>query len=100
MVKIYEKESRSHVIQAHSSSLSQLALNKTGSIIATTSEKGTLIRLFSTEDGSPIQEVCRGYDKAEIYSISFDKTSNWIACSSDKGTVHIFSVTKVGASTP
>jgi WD40 repeat protein len=99
MVKIYEK-SQSHVIEAHTSSLSQVALNYRGSILATASEKGTLIRLFSTDDGSPIQEVRRGYDKAEIYSISFDKTSNWIACSSDKGTVHIFSVTKVGASTP
>ena len=99
MVKIYEK-SHSHVIQAHSSNLSQLALNFTGSILATASEKGTLIRLFSTDDGSAIQEVRRGYDKAEIYSISLDKTSNWIACSSDKGTVHIFAVTKGGASTP
>ena len=36
----------------------------------------------------------RGSDKAEIYSISFDKMSNWIACSSDKGTIHIFAVTK------
>jgi WD40 repeat protein len=38
--------------------------------------------------------VRRGSDKAEIYSISFDKNSNWIACSSDKGTIHIFTVSK------
>lgn len=93
---IYEKN-HSHVIEAHSSSLSQIALNFTGSILATASDKGTLIRLFSTEDGSPIQEVRRGSDKAEIYSISFDKMSNWIACSSDKGTIHLFAVTKSGA---
>lgn len=36
----------------------------------------------------------RGSDKAEIYSIAFDKNSNWLACSSDKGTIHIFSVKK------
>ena len=34
----------------------------------------------------------RGTDKAEIFSISFDKNSRWIACSSDKGTIHIFTV--------
>lgn len=34
----------------------------------------------------------RGSDKAEIYSITFDKGSSWIACSSDKGTIHIFRV--------
>jgi len=38
--------------------------------------------------------VRRGSDKAEIYSISFDRNSTLIACSSDKGTIHIFNVTK------
>jgi WD repeat-containing protein 45 len=38
--------------------------------------------------------VRRGTDKAEIYSISFDKNSHWISCSSDKGTIHIFTVSK------
>ena len=52
-VTIYEKN-HSHVIEAHTSSLSKLALNYSGSILATASDKGTLIRLFSTEDGSPI----------------------------------------------
>ena len=41
-----------------------------------------------------MQEVRRGSDKAEIYSICFDKQSQWIACSSDKGTIHIFTVSK------
>jgi len=50
--------------------------------------------LFSTEDGTPLQEVRRGSDKAEIYSLTFDKNSRWIACSSDKGTIHIFTVSK------
>ena len=63
-------------------------------MLATASDKGTLIRIFSTEDGSPLQEVRRGSDKAEIFSIAFDKNSNWIACSSDKGTIHIFTVSK------
>ena len=34
----------------------------------------------------------RGSDKAEIYSIAFDRNSTFIACSSDKGTIHIFKV--------
>lgn len=62
--------------------------------MATASDKGTLIRIFRTDDGAPLQEVRRGSDKAEIYSIAFDKNSKWIACSSDKGTIHIFTVTK------
>ena len=69
-----------------------MALNYSGTLLATASDKGTLIRLFSTEDGSALQEVRRGSDKAEIFSIAFDKFSKWIACSSDKGTIHIFTV--------
>jgi WD repeat-containing protein 45 len=90
-VTVYEKNN-SFVIAAHQSSLSCMALNFTGNLLATASDKGTLIRIFSTEDGAPLQEVRRGSDKAEIYSITFDKHSNWIACSSDKGTIHIFKV--------
>jgi len=71
-----------------------MTLNYAGTLLATASDKGTLIRIFSTEDGTPLQEVRRGSDKAEIYSIAFDKLSNWIACSSDKGTIHIFHVSK------
>ena len=41
-----------------------------------------------------MHEVRRGSDKAEIYSICFDRSSQWIACSSDKGTIHIFTVPK------
>ena len=92
-VTIYEKNN-TFIIQAHQSSLSCMALNFSGTLLATASDKGTLIRVFSTEDGTPLQEVRRGSDKAEIYSICFDKMANWIACSSDKGTIHIFNVSK------
>jgi hypothetical protein len=36
--------------------------------------------------------VRRGSEKAEIYSISFDSGSKLLACSSDRGTIHIFSL--------
>jgi len=52
-----------------------MALNFSGSLLATASDKGTLIRIFSTEDGTPLQEVRRGTDKAEIFSLTFDKMS-------------------------
>jgi hypothetical protein len=39
-----------------------------------------------------LQEVRRGTEKAEIYSIIFDNSSKFIACSSDRGTIHIFSL--------
>lgn len=37
----------------------------------------------------------RGAEKAEIYSVAFDPLAKFIAVSSDRGTVHIFSLTSV-----
>jgi len=78
--------------QAHESSISALAISQDGKMCATASDKGTLIRIFGTKDGSQVQELRRGMDKAEIHSLSFDKQYRWLACTSDKGTVHIFSL--------
>jgi WD40 repeat protein len=36
--------------------------------------------------------VRRGLDKAEIYSLALSPNVQWLAVSSDKGTVHIFSL--------
>jgi hypothetical protein len=41
-------------------------------------------------DGSKLQELRRGAERAEIYSISFSANAHWLAVSSDKGTVHVF----------
>lgn len=37
-------------------------------------------------------QVRRGVDRAEIYSIALSPNVQWLAVSSDKGTVHIFSL--------
>jgi WD40 repeat protein len=52
--------------------------------------QGTLIRVFDTASGQPLQELRRGADRAEIYCIAFNYNSQWLAVSSDKGTVHVF----------
>jgi WD40 repeat protein len=91
-VKSYDK-SMTTLINAHESAIACIALNSDGTLIATASDKGTLIRIYSASDGSSIlQEVRRGAEKAEIYSLAFDPLSKFIACSSDRGTVHIFSL--------
>jgi len=90
-VELYNLK-KTTLIEAHSTSLCCFALNFDGTRLATASEKGTLIRIFDTAEGHPLQELRRGADRAEIYSISFNFNSQWIACSSDKGTVHVFSL--------
>ena len=54
--------------------------------------QGTLIRIFDTASGSALQELRRGADRAEIYSICFNPSSQWLAVSSDKATIHIFAL--------
>jgi WD repeat-containing protein 45 len=50
------------------------------------------VRIFSTDTGNALQELRRGREKAEIHSICFDLKGGWLACSSDRSTIHIFTV--------
>ncbi|KAF8006539.1 hypothetical protein BT93_K0747 [Corymbia citriodora subsp. variegata] len=81
---------RTKFIMAHDSRIACFALSQDGKFLATASTKGTLIRVFNAFDGTLLQEVRRGADRAEIYSLAFSSTAQWLAVSSDKGTVHVF----------
>ncbi|CAA0832040.1 Autophagy-related protein 18a [Striga hermonthica] len=81
---------RTKFIMAHDSSIACITLSQDGNFLATASSKGTLIRIYNTHNGSLLQEVRRGADRAEIYSLAFSPTAQWLALSSDKGTAHVF----------
>ncbi|KAG8389457.1 hypothetical protein BUALT_Bualt02G0231400 [Buddleja alternifolia] len=83
---------RTKFVMAHDSRIACFALSQDGNLLATSSSKGTLVRIYNTQDGSLLQEVRRGADRAEIYSLAFSPTAQWLAVSSDKGTVHVFSL--------
>ncbi|GAA0159789.1 scaffold/adaptor protein [Lithospermum erythrorhizon] len=83
---------RTKFFMAHNSRLSSMVLSSDGLFLATSSSKGTLLRVFNTLDGSLLQEVRRGADRAEICSLAFSSTAQWLAVSSDKGTVHVFNL--------
>lgn len=88
-VLLYDSGS-SHIIPAHSGRIACLALNSEGTLLATASEKGTLIRIFKTINGELVQEVRRGTMEAKIYSMAFSSRDEFLAVSSNKGTVHVF----------
>lgn len=80
------------LIKAHESRVVCIALTNDGRLFATASSKGTLIRIFNTLDGSLLQEVRRGAERADIYSLAFSTTAERLAVSSDKGTIHVFNL--------
>uniref|UniRef100_A0A672IBI0 WD repeat-containing protein 45 n=1 Tax=Salarias fasciatus TaxID=181472 RepID=A0A672IBI0_SALFA len=79
-------------INAHQSEIACVALNQTGSVAASASRKGTLIRLFDTSSRDKLVELRRGTDPATLYCINFSHDSSFLCASSDKGTVHIFAL--------
>lgn len=111
---------RTTTVPAHESGLGALALSVDGSLLATASERGTVIRLFDTRGvtlgggagtrGSgavrneargtastaavsssiPLREFRRGVERATITCLTFSLDSNWLAAASNHGTVHIF----------
>eukprot|EP00158_Paraphelidium_tribonemae_P009090 Partr_v1_DN28767_c0_g1_i1_m63248 putative WD repeat domain phosphoinositide-interacting protein len=87
----------SAIIPAHNSQIACLALNKRGSLLATASNTGTLVRIFDTSTGGLCHELRRGTDQAEIWSISFNHDSSMVCLGSDKGTCHIFNLSAVAS---
>lgn len=74
-----------------------MALNAEGTLLATASTKGTLLKIFSTEEGELLQELRRGAGKAFITSIVFHPTLNLIACTSNRTSIHLFEIKKSNA---
>eukprot|EP00163_Fabomonas_tropica_P023246 TRINITY_DN40547_c0_g1_i1.p1 TRINITY_DN40547_c0_g1~~TRINITY_DN40547_c0_g1_i1.p1 ORF type:complete len:358 (-),score=50.46 TRINITY_DN40547_c0_g1_i1:150-1223(-) len=78
------------VLPAHQSPLSTMTFNQRGTMLATTSEKGTVIRIYSVPSGRKLYTFRRGAYPASIYSLSFNPASTLLCVSSETGTVHVF----------
>jgi autophagy-related protein 18 len=82
-----------NVIQAHKTPIAALALNATGTVLATASDKGTVVRVFSVPDAKKLWQFRRGSSSAHIFSMNFNLTSTLLAVSSDTSTIHIYRLT-------
>jgi WD40 repeat protein len=92
------KKNQSHMIAAHSGNISFIALNSDGTIVASSSEKGTTIKLFDTQTGNALREFKRGSSEARIQCLAFSPQSDFLAVSSSKGTIHIFQIKSLSES--
>lgn len=79
-----------NVIKAHQSSLGCISVNSDGTMLATASEKGTVIRVFALPSGERLFHFRRGSLPAQILCMSFNTTSTLLCVSSSSETVHIF----------
>ena len=86
---VYYQE-KTRTFDGHTSPLACLAMTPEGNYLASASAKGTLIRVFDCKRGTFMHELRRGIDQATVYSLAFHNRGTWLACISDRGTLHIF----------
>ncbi|KAF2843720.1 phosphatidylinositol 3,5-bisphosphate-binding protein [Patellaria atrata CBS 101060] len=90
-VQLVELSTRNvSIMPAHNTPLRAITISTDGELLATASETGTLIRLYSTANCAKLAEFRRGVDPATIFSLSISPSSSLLAVTSDKSTLHIF----------
>ena len=80
------------IIKAHKSDIQLIKLNHQGTMVATCSKKGTLIRIMNVQNGTLINEFRRGIENAEIYDMAFSPRGSKLAVISNKQTLHVFEI--------
>lgn len=82
-----------NAFQAHRTAPVAMAFNPQGTLLATASQSGTLIRVFSVPSGKKVAAFRRGSYGAQVYCLAFNESSTILCASSDTGTIHFFSLT-------
>lgn len=78
-------------IAAHDGLLAALSFNSRANLLATASEKGTVIRVFSIPQGDKIIEFRRGLTRCvSICSLTFSVNSQYLVAASHTETIHVF----------
>lgn len=92
-IRSYDPQYDPLIFQAHVSSISCMTFNEDGSRLASTSERGTIIRVWNTFTSELLHQFKRGSDVATIYDLCFHHSI--LICSSSKGTIHFFEMPKL-----
>lgn len=87
------------VIPAHDSPLAALTFNASATRLASASERGTVIRVFSVPEGLRLFEFRRGMKRyVSISSLCFSPDGFYLVSSSNTETIHIFKLEPLGPS--
>lgn len=87
----------------HRGNIACMCISNDGKLVATASEKGTIIRLFSTElnqmtksSNALIYEFRRGTKPSLIYEMKIDQARKYLACVGESDTIHVFDLERYG----
>jgi len=90
----YDREANRMVeFRAHEAALRCMCFSPDGRFIATTSDTGTIVRIFDASPesvGKQLFEFRRGSDPADIYSMCFSPNGQFLLVNSDKFDAHVF----------
>ena len=95
IISLNKIETTKIIIKAHDSGIACISVNKDGTLLGTSSDKGTILRIFSTVDGTKLSEFRRGTTYVEMNNITFDLNNKFIGCTSNVGTIHFFSLSGI-----
>lgn len=78
------------VIEAHKSALAAMCLSSDGTLLATASDKGTIVRVFNVHSGVKLFQFRRGTYPTKIFSLNFSGDNRYVVATSSSETVHVF----------
>ena len=89
-------KSETKIINAHESQLAYISMNNQGTIIATASDKGTLIRIFLiSKADQPIVALKRGKKNVKMNWLVFSPDNEIIGSTSDSGIIQVFNIREI-----
>ena len=83
-------DSISSTVNAHNGPVGALAVNLDGSLVASASEQGTVIKVLASQSGQLLYEFRRGTTAVQISCLQFRADSKFLLAASASLTVHIF----------
>tara|TARA_B110000908_G_scaffold114201_1_gene133925 strand:+ start:413 stop:1567 length:1155 start_codon:yes stop_codon:yes gene_type:complete len=92
-IKLYNWDTTdTNTIDSHIDNINLFSISNDNTLLATCSHKGSIIRIFDIETLTLLKELRRGTEYVTISDLTFNKEGTLLLCSSDKGTIHIFSI--------
>ncbi|TKR63312.1 hypothetical protein L596_027156 [Steinernema carpocapsae] len=92
-IRVFDAINLKHLkpLRIHQSSIARFSLSPDGSLLASASKKGTVIRVADVQKGEILYSFCRSLVKeAQIYSLVFSQDKEFLSSSSETGTLHLF----------